>query len=282
MDGVATYECECASGFGGPQCEIDLSNKLSCSGASNPCKHGKCVAHGQQVVCECDHGYTGVSCSERIDLCKQRPCKNGGKCHNLVDDYHCECPPVYENSRNCDERLVDPCIFAPCYNNATCVPITGRSREIKDQVIYTDFKCKCTDHYRGSLCEIHTDPCSSNPCQNRGLCTLSHVQGGTKRTDQSQSLSSFPSNTNHVDYKCKCFPAFTGERCETYFDQCASAPCRNGGRCLSTPEGHVCQCPPDYEGINCERKYNACQHMQCLNQGECVIDKRDGVTPYCK
>jgi Notch-like protein len=196
-----------------------------------------CELIAGKIKCICDHGYTGETCSETIDKCKPNPCENSGTCHNLIDDYYCECLPEFGSSKNCSERFVDPCSSSPCYNNGACYPITSRSATIKNEVIYTNFTCKCLDHFKGDLCEIATDPCSSNPCGHRGRCILNINK-------------SFDSKTI-PEYSCKCYPAFTGRHCESYLDQCLSSPCKNNGNCLATPEGHICHCPYNYTG----RKY---------------------------
>lgn len=35
-------------------------------------------------------------------------------------------------------------------------------------------------------------------------------------------------------------------------DECASAPCLNGGACMDVVNGFVCTCLPGWEGTNCE------------------------------
>ena len=35
-------------------------------------------------------------------------------------------------------------------------------------------------------------------------------------------------------------------------DECASAPCQNGGTCVDVINAYICNCAPGYEGENCE------------------------------
>ena len=42
--------------------------------------------------------------------------------------------------------------------------------------------------------------------------------------------------------------------CETVIDvdECASAPCRNGGRCLDDIDAYICKCQAGFRGHNCD------------------------------
>lgn len=62
-----------------------------------------------------------------------------------------------------------------------------------------------------------------------------------------------------------------------YSDQCASAPCQNGGKCENNPGiGYSCKCPIGFSGTICEHNDNDCSPLFCLNGGVCV----DGVNSY--
>lgn len=254
IDLVASFECKCPHKFSGPHCE-----KKTASCALNPCNNGTCEEIGGKAKCTCDRGFTGEFCETLIDKCSPNPCQNKGVCHNLLDDYFCDCLPEFGTSKNCTERLVDPCKSSPCYNGAICNAIAITSEADKKTVLYTNFTCRCSPGFSGEFCEKTTDLCSSNPCRNRGQCIL------TKNTNE---------------FTCRCYPAFTGKFCETFFDPCeGTSLCKNGGTCLTTPEGYKCRCPSNYGGENCELIQHPCDYLKCLNGGECAVEKN---IPFCK
>ena len=80
-------------------------------------------------------------------------------------------------------------------------------------------------HLRFSL-----KPCVNNLCQNGATC----VNGV---------------NT----YTCVCAPGYSGATCATVIDNCASAPCQNGGTCTNVIGAgtFTCACAPDYTDATC-------------------------------
>ena len=51
-----------------------------------------------------------------------------------------------------------------------------------------------------------------------------------------------------ADATCACLMGFEGADCEVNVDECASAPCVNGGACVDVVAGYVCNCVPGYQG----------------------------------
>lgn len=55
--------------------------------ASQPCRNGaECISVGDSYKCTCAPGFTGMSCMEDLDECKQKPCRHG-KCFNTHGSY---------------------------------------------------------------------------------------------------------------------------------------------------------------------------------------------------
>eukprot|EP00117_Sycon_ciliatum_P019276 scpid4015/ scgid17527/ Neurogenic locus notch protein homolog len=73
---------------------------------------------------------------------------------------------------------------------------------------------------------------------------------------------------------CQCRPGFFGTDCSSSFlemwQDCASAPCRNGGSCTETAVSFTCSCPPGYTGGDCGVDINECQSQPCRNGATCV------------
>lgn len=62
---------------------------------------------------------------------------------------------------------------------------------------------------------------------------------------------------------------YAGEQCESQ-DHCASQPCRNGAKCLSTEDSYKCECAAGFTGPQCgddvvECKMEPCKHGTCYN-----------------
>ena len=83
--------------------------------------------------------------------------------------------------------------------------------------------------------------------------------------------------TNHDDgFTCACAAGFTGATCDTAVDHCAASPCQNGGGCTNTDDGYTCACAAGFTGTTCEVNINDCASAPCQNGGVCT----DGVASY--
>ncbi|KAL4239474.1 hypothetical protein ACF0H5_000289 [Mactra antiquata] len=318
VDRVGGFDCVCPSsgGYTGTLC---TTSSDPCS--PNPCAHGQCTSYGAvSYTCECSEGYIGFNCDEDEDYCALHSnlCVYGGNCTDNVpgantpfscdcptgfEGTHCEIPPdfcsdvdflgnnVGYNSINdmdcigvCEEpyfktignrceRDSFPCDVNSCVNGS-CV-------DSDDGLSYT---CNCEDGYTGSLCQHNIDECSSNPCQNGGIC-LDEIAGyscncligynGTNCendidfcNDDGCSANSDCIELNH-GYMCECDPGYMGEFCEIDINECASFPCEHNGTCSEEVNDYTCICPMGWTGKNCDTAINRCDDINCQNGGKC-------------
>ncbi|XP_065170403.1 fat-like cadherin-related tumor suppressor homolog isoform X3 [Atheta coriaria] len=141
---------------------------------------------------------------------------------------------------SCDASAVikplGACGSQPCMNGGTCkeslTPIGG-------------YECLCHDRYKGTLCEMDSNPCASIPCLYGGKCI-----------------------PKLGDYSCDCLFSMSGKRCE-YGRYCNPNPCKNGGVCEEGDDGPLCKCR-SFTGEHCEFDLDECQSAPCLNGGQCI------------
>src|SRR5690606_22053420 len=81
-------------------------------------------------------------------------------------------------------------------------------------------------------------------------------------------------------FVCLCPAGFTGDRCETDIDECATNPCANGGTCTDGVAPLTCTCAAGYTGATCEVNEDDCAEEPCLYGGVC-IDRVAGFQCLC-
>lgn len=96
------------------------------------------------------------------------------------------------------------------------------------------------------------DDCADDPCVH-GTCT----------------------NTP-TSYTCACADGFTGTNCDLNIDDCALAPCQNGGACTDGDNGFTCTCADGFTGTTCGTNVDECAPGPCQNGGVCT----DGVASH--
>lgn len=102
-----------------------------------------------------------------------------------------------------------------CENGGICSPATGT--------------CMCAAGFEGDVCEVETDECAGNPCENGGTCA-----------------------DGIGEFTCTCAAGFFGAACEVNLDDCAGNPCLNGGTCVDGIEDFSCSCPAAFAGKSCQ------------------------------
>nr|XP_058950806.1 neurogenic locus notch homolog protein 2-like isoform X2 [Pocillopora verrucosa] len=247
--GGVTYQ-SCTNGW----CSFDevyVGNWANCVNpcTNNPCQNGgDCTVTGDDSYsCKCADGYYGESC-EKVSPCKSHPCKNGGTCTMTgLDSFSCKCTDDFEGD-TCEKRLPCPpgkktddpqgrcCVFPFEYGGVTYQSCTNGW-------------CSFDEVYVGNWANC-VNPCTNNPCQNGGDCTV----------------------TGDDSYSCKCADGYYGESCEKV-SPCKSHPCKNGGTCTMTGlDSFSCKCTDDFEGDTCEKR------LPCLPgkktddpQGRCCV-----------
>lgn len=68
---------------------------------------------------------------------------------------------------------------------------------------------------------------------------------------------------------CRCRPGFTGSRCETNIDDCASNPCHNAGTCIDGINDFTCTCTLGFTSKDCSVRASPCDQIPCDNGGTC-------------
>lgn len=110
--------------------------------------------------------------------------------------------------------------------------------------------CQCHSGYEGLRCDVNTDDCPANECQNNADC-VDKIDG----------------------YECICKPGWKGRYCNEDVDECTSlmgTPCKNGATCVNLDGDYECMCINGWTGKNCDGNYDDCIKNQCYPGSECI------------
>ncbi|XP_065815558.1 protein eyes shut homolog [Labrus bergylta] len=267
-----SYECVCHPGWEGEFCQREIDECLS-----QPCKNnGTCTDLLNGYKCLCSPGWTAVDCAEDVNECDSGPCLNGARCQesDVPGEFSCTCPPFFTGPL-CNQPY-DPCdpLHNPCLNNSTCLTRSNG----------TAF-CRCPAGFEGSWCEIDTNECSSNPCQNQGHCAdrvnsySCDCKGGFSGLYCEEDINECASSPCHNaaicrdlvnEFRCVCPPGYFGTLCDLDVNECEVSPCLHEGICINTPGGFECACRPGYSGARCDVDIDECISNPCQNRGSCI------------
>ncbi|CAH1098434.1 unnamed protein product [Psylliodes chrysocephalus] len=253
----------------------------------NPCIHGVCLDDlNSSYFCYCIDGYTGIQCQTNWNECWSSPCQNGGICIDGIAMFNCSCPLGYTGSL-C-EQDINECESNPCQNNGTCLDAQN------------GYTCNCLPGYSGDHCEIDIAVCNATNetrCANGGICEEGPGEtftcrcqlgwGGLLCESEIDECASAPCQNGGVcidhlaDYACACLFGYAGRNCEEVMQICDNSPCKNGALCILEDGHSVCYCVPDFHGDLCQYQYDECQlGPRCMNGGSC-IDGIDNFTCSC-
>ncbi len=266
---VGRHVCACASGYAGVECQC-----LHCG------DHGTCQFDGR---CICDAGFVGAQCEIDIDECASVPCKNDGGCEDLDDAYRCTCLQGFTGER-C-QTDVDECASQPCEPNGKCI----------DEV--DGYSCACRGDFIGELCTIECS-CGENGEQRNiaaareaGDCSAGDCFCTGENSVGEYCEESCGEHGTSDGRRCTCQQGFTGERCQTEVDECASQPCGPNGECIDEVDGYSCACRGDFIGEHCDTQCLCGEHGEQVDiaaarqAGDCSAGRctcsGDFIGPYC-
>ncbi|KAJ8679887.1 hypothetical protein QAD02_015674 [Eretmocerus hayati] len=173
------FTCSCQPGYEGSLCDTPFC-------MLNKCENGaECVSHEQSPRCDCPEGFTGHYCETNIDDCVPKkegvpPCKNGGRCHDGINSFTCDCSGTGYTGDDCSEDI-DECTTPPLADcgQGQCNNTLG------------GYVCECNIGFCGRDCKM-IDPCKeADYCKNGGTCEC--VESG--------------------GYSCQCTPEYSGDNC---------------------------------------------------------------------
>ncbi|KAI8494170.1 hypothetical protein Bbelb_279300, partial [Branchiostoma belcheri] len=199
---------------------------------------GTCVEYD---VCECEQGWTGVSCA-LPDCSGVGDCSRRGEC---VGPDVCECYSGFRGqncslSLNCTE-------LDDCNGQGLCVFTPGGQ---------SNFSCRCYSGFTGTNCSdvscSGVNDCSGNgQCVEPNLCSCDAGFTGPSCANFSCEARDFCSGHGQcVAYdECECDDSWSGPSCS--IANCSDVnDCSSNGVCLLP---NTCECASGYDGPSCDQ-----------------------------
>eukprot|EP00041_Stephanoeca_diplocostata_P037539 m.1424026 g.1424026 ORF g.1424026 m.1424026 type:complete len:1820 (+) comp25059_c0_seq1:205-5664(+) len=166
IDTFNDFNCECAPGYTGSNCDVDIDE---C--ASGPCQNGAtCVDGIAAFDCLCNGSWMGPTCNIP-DLCAENPCNSQGNCSQPAEggSFTCACFVGFWGTQ-CDSV----CEVGNCSASAVvqCRQDDGQGRQCS----------ACSAGFYGQGCELACAPISS--CDDGGTLTCRQSDGLNPRCSQ--------------------------------------------------------------------------------------------------
>nr|XP_022314607.1 neurogenic locus notch homolog protein 1-like [Crassostrea virginica] len=116
---------------------------------------------------------------------------------------------------------------------------------------FNDFVCSCPTGYTGKLCQHDINACETNPCLSGGTCV---------------------DKPGNQGFECVCAAGYTGPLCQSNIDDCTPYPCDSTGslRCEDAVNDYICHCRAGYTGKNCSIEIDECAAEPCMHGGNCT------------
>ena len=254
-----SFNCTCVLGYGGDRCQTDIDDCLG-----HKCSNGAtCEDRVNAYNCKCVAGYSGVHCGDDKDECTPNPClQKGSRCTEsgtsklvALDRFSCTCAAGWEG-QVCEDDA-DECASSPCKNGGTCDD-SGTAAGVGVNA----FRCKCRTGFGGDNCGTPVNPCAAGSPKPSGC----HAKADCLYTGPGEN-------------KCTCSTGYSddngnGGRSCSDIDECATKPCKNGGRCLESgasqtvaPGKFICKCSSYWTGHDCGTDVNEC----AVSNGGCDV-----------
>uniref|UniRef100_A0A915PEK5 Uncharacterized protein n=1 Tax=Setaria digitata TaxID=48799 RepID=A0A915PEK5_9BILA len=200
--------CICENGFEGKNCEKTVPEADPC--LERNCNAGRCISKGDSAICMCPEGNSGEFC-ENTDICKTKPCMNGGECFadfSNSSNFKCVCDENFSGTR-CELLAHKLKCIPDCVVGETCEQRDGTFTCVKAQISCDDcvhsFRCIesgdyavciCDTSWTGPKCDQRIEECQHLSCPDHQICRNEFASAET------------------VAF-CGCAPGLIGTNCTT-------------------------------------------------------------------